>query len=156
MERWLGRLVDPLYEVSESRVRSKTEYAFFMIKRVFGYLKVRYRGLAKNLTQVNMLCAVWTSTCWLRLSGAGVVSFGRRKIIQWIFFGSDGRFISNPRNFCHCSLISGYLGLQFSATVFYFSVMISYEDAWFTYTHHECPELWEMACVLPIIFRTSS
>lgn len=41
----------------ESRVRSKVEYAFFMIKRIFGYRKVRYRGLAKSRIQAHMSCA---------------------------------------------------------------------------------------------------
>lgn len=44
-------------EYQKSRVRSKVEYAFFVIKRIFGYRKVRYRGLAKNRTQAHMLCA---------------------------------------------------------------------------------------------------
>ena len=41
----------------KSRVRSKVEYAFFVIKRIFGYNKVRYRGLQKNRTHAYMLCA---------------------------------------------------------------------------------------------------
>lgn len=44
-------------EYQKSRVRFKVEYAFFVIKRIFGYRKVRYRGLAKNRTQAHMLCA---------------------------------------------------------------------------------------------------
>ena len=45
-------------EYQKSRVRCKVEYCFFVIKRLFGYRKVRYRGLAKNKTQVFMLCAL--------------------------------------------------------------------------------------------------
>jgi len=45
------------WEYQKSRVRSKVEYAFFIIKRIFGYRKVHYRGLAKNKTQAYMLCA---------------------------------------------------------------------------------------------------
>ena len=33
---------------TQSRVRAKVEYMFGVIKRVFGYTKTRYRGLAKN------------------------------------------------------------------------------------------------------------
>lgn len=44
-------------EYQKSRIRSKVEYAFFVIKRIFGYRKVRYRGLAKNRTHAYMLGA---------------------------------------------------------------------------------------------------
>lgn len=44
-------------EYQKSRVRSKVEYVFLIIKRVFGYRKVRYRGLAKNKTHAFTLCA---------------------------------------------------------------------------------------------------
>ena len=33
---------------TKSRVRSKVEWCFRILKRVFGYTKVRYRGIAKN------------------------------------------------------------------------------------------------------------
>jgi len=45
-------------EYQKSRVRSKVEYSFFIIKRIFGYRKVRYRGLQKNRTQAYTLCAL--------------------------------------------------------------------------------------------------
>ena len=45
-------------EYQKSRVRSKVEYAFFVIKRVFGYRKVRYRGIDKNRKHGCMLCAL--------------------------------------------------------------------------------------------------
>ena len=32
----------------KSRVRAKVEWPFRILKRVFGYTKVRYRGIAKN------------------------------------------------------------------------------------------------------------
>ena len=44
-------------EYDKSRIRSKVEYGFLIIKRIFGYSKVRYRGLAKNLTHAYMLCS---------------------------------------------------------------------------------------------------
>ena len=44
-------------EYQKSRVRCKVEYAFLVIKRIFGYRKVRYRGLQKNRTHAYMLCA---------------------------------------------------------------------------------------------------
>lgn len=44
-------------DYQKSRVRSKVEYAFFVTKWIFGYRKVRYRGLPKNRTRALMLCA---------------------------------------------------------------------------------------------------
>ena len=45
-------------EYQKSRVRCKVEYAFFVIKRIFKYQKVRFRGIRKNLTEARMLCAL--------------------------------------------------------------------------------------------------
>ena len=45
-------------EYQKSRVRCKVEYVFFVIKRIFGYSKVRYRGLRKNRTQALTLCTL--------------------------------------------------------------------------------------------------
>jgi IS5 family transposase len=41
-----------------SSVRSRVEHIFRVIKRQFGFEKTRYRGLAKNASQVNMLMAL--------------------------------------------------------------------------------------------------
>lgn len=49
---------DACIERQKSRVRSKVEYVFLIIKRIFGYDKVRYRGLKKNETQAYLLCAL--------------------------------------------------------------------------------------------------
>jgi IS5 family transposase len=38
-----------------SSVRSRVEHLFRVIKRQFGYTKVRYRGLVKNAAQVFTL-----------------------------------------------------------------------------------------------------
>lgn len=47
---------DAYIDWQKSRVRSKVEYVFFVIKRIFHYNKVRYRGLDKNRTHAYMLC----------------------------------------------------------------------------------------------------
>ena len=47
-----------LFEYQKSRIRSKVEYPFLIIKRIFGYRIVRYRGLHKNRTQAFTLCAL--------------------------------------------------------------------------------------------------
>ena len=58
-------------QYQKSRVRSKVEYAFFIIKRIFGYQKVRYRGLHKNRTQAHTLCALANLYMLAQASNAG-------------------------------------------------------------------------------------
>ena len=41
-----------------SRVRAMVEHPFLVVKRLWGHAKVRYRGLKKNLAQMNMLFAL--------------------------------------------------------------------------------------------------
>ena len=43
---------------TKSRVRAKVEHAFLVIKRVFGFAKVRYRGLEKNAQRLIVTCAL--------------------------------------------------------------------------------------------------
>jgi transposase, IS5 family len=43
---------------SKSRVRAKVEHSIGVIKRVFGFTKVRYRGLAKNTHRLRVTCAL--------------------------------------------------------------------------------------------------
>lgn len=47
----------------KARIRAKVEHVFRVIKCQFGYRKVRYRGLAKNTQQLQMLCAL--ANLWL-------------------------------------------------------------------------------------------
>ena len=64
------RLVDEL-EAIKARIRAKMEHPFRVIKRQFGHVKVRYRGLAKNTAQLHTLFAL--SNLWMvrhRLSAA--------------------------------------------------------------------------------------
>ena len=51
------------WEHYKASVRAKVEHPFRVIKRQFGYLKVRYRGLAKNTAQVLTLFAL--SNLWM-------------------------------------------------------------------------------------------
>ncbi|MBI3918499.1 MAG: IS5 family transposase [Betaproteobacteria bacterium] len=41
-----------------SRVRAIVEHPFLVVKRLWGHAKVRYRGIAKNLAQMNALFAL--------------------------------------------------------------------------------------------------
>jgi len=43
---------------TKSRVRAKVEHAFLVIKRIFGWAKVRYRGLAKNTHWLYISCGL--------------------------------------------------------------------------------------------------
>ncbi len=43
---------------ARSRVRARVEHAIGVFKRVFGFTKVRYRGLAKNANRLFVACAL--------------------------------------------------------------------------------------------------
>lgn len=58
----LGALIDELEHV-KARIRAKVEHPFRVLKRQFGYSKVRYRGLAKNTAQIITLFAL--SNLWM-------------------------------------------------------------------------------------------
>lgn len=58
----LGKLVDELERV-KARIRARAEHPFRVIKRQFGHLKVRYRGLMKNTQQLHTLFAL--SNLWM-------------------------------------------------------------------------------------------
>ena len=54
------RKLDPdspeaLAERSKASVRARVEHPFLKVKRIFGYAKVRYRGLAKNTERLALL-----------------------------------------------------------------------------------------------------
>jgi transposase, IS5 family len=58
--RW-GKRVDERVKAvnrTKSRVRAKVEHSIGIIKRVFGFQKVRYRGLAKNLHRLEVSAAL--------------------------------------------------------------------------------------------------
>ena len=60
--RKVDALVDQLEQIKTS-IRAKVEQPFRVIKRQFGHLKVRYRGLAKNTAQLTTLFAL--SNQWM-------------------------------------------------------------------------------------------
>jgi IS5 family transposase len=57
-----GALVDELERV-KARIRAKVEHPFRVIKRQFGHLLLRYRGLMKNTQQLHTLFAL--SNLWM-------------------------------------------------------------------------------------------
>ena len=46
---------EALEEKAKASVRAKVEHPFLRLKRLFGYGKVRYRGLAKNTERLALL-----------------------------------------------------------------------------------------------------
>ena len=50
----MGRMLES-YERAKASLRSRVEHPFRVIKRQFGFTKVRYRGLAKDTAQLKML-----------------------------------------------------------------------------------------------------
>jgi IS5 family transposase len=46
------------WERRKAQVRARVEHPFHILKNLFGYRKVRYRGLAKNLAQLHSLFAL--------------------------------------------------------------------------------------------------
>ena len=65
----MGAILDKLEQV-KARIRAKVEHPFRVIKRQFGYTKVKYRGLAKNTANLVTLFAL--SNLWM----------ARRKLLQ--------------------------------------------------------------------------
>jgi IS5 family transposase len=76
LRRKLNPFIEPefiaeQFERAKASVRAKVEHSFRVLKRQFGYTKVRYRGLKKNTAQVVTLFAL--SNLWMarrRLMGA--------------------------------------------------------------------------------------
>ncbi|EMD5194660.1 transposase, partial [Pseudomonas aeruginosa] len=50
-------------EKLKAGIRAKVEHPFRVIKRQFGHVKVRYRGLKKNTAQLHTLFAL--SNLWM-------------------------------------------------------------------------------------------
>ena len=65
----LGAVLDKLEHLKAS-IRAKVEHPFRVIKRQFGHVKVRYRGMSKNTAQLHTLFAL--SNLWM----------ARRRILQ--------------------------------------------------------------------------
>ncbi len=59
---------------TKSKVRAKGEHPFLVIKRIFGFMKARYRGLMKNANRLFVACALanlfMVRRRLLRLAGA--------------------------------------------------------------------------------------
>lgn len=49
---------EKLQNRTKSKVRARVEHPFLILKRIFGFVKVRYRGLAKNRTRLVVACGL--------------------------------------------------------------------------------------------------
>ncbi|TDQ36712.1 IS5 family transposase [Tepidicella xavieri] len=58
----MGAVLEQLERI-KARIRAKVEHPFRVIKRQFGYVKVKYRGLAKNTANLMTLFAL--SNLWM-------------------------------------------------------------------------------------------
>ena len=58
----IDALIDKVEKLKAS-IRAKVEHPFRVLKRQFGYVKVRYRGLKKNTLQLKTLFAL--SNLWM-------------------------------------------------------------------------------------------
>jgi IS5 family transposase len=58
----MGAVLDKL-EYLKASIRAKVAHPFRVIKRQFGHVKVRYRGLMKNTAQLHTLFAL--SNLWM-------------------------------------------------------------------------------------------
>jgi len=79
--------VDRVKNRTKSKVRAKVEHPIGIIKRIFGFAKVRYRGLTKKRSSPGRdLCALYLSRAgiyctatWRNLSGVATSGCGRRR-----------------------------------------------------------------------------
>jgi len=58
--RYRGRtdVIEQRKNRNKSRVRARGEHPFLVLKRIFGFAKVRYRGIAKNAERLYVACAL--------------------------------------------------------------------------------------------------
>ena len=52
---WIRGVNVALTEKRKASIRAKVEHPFLKVKQLFGYAKVRYRGLAKNTQRLALL-----------------------------------------------------------------------------------------------------
>jgi transposase, IS5 family len=57
VDGWQKKLAQA-YEKCKAQVRARVEHPFHVVKNIFKYKKTRYKGLAKNDAQLNMLFAL--------------------------------------------------------------------------------------------------
>ena len=55
---------DKEINTTKSRVRAKVEHPFLALKRIWGFAKVRYRGLAKNANRTFAMLALINIDKW--------------------------------------------------------------------------------------------
>ncbi len=71
-------LIGTAIEHQKSHIRSKAEYVFLILKRLFGYRKVRCRGLEKNRIPAFILGAAPICSCWRNPDGTWAMVVSER------------------------------------------------------------------------------
>src|SRR5215469_4648505 len=66
-----------------SGIRARVEHLFRIVKRQFGYTRVRYRGLAKNTAQVMVLIGLANLYALRRRVGSGIDSPTTSAVRKW-------------------------------------------------------------------------
>ena len=104
-------------EKIKASVRAKVEHPFRYIKQVFGYNKVRYRGLAKNNNRLHLLAAFSNLLIGERymLAQGQCACFPPKWRETGKKYTNNGRIVSESSNFCRLNprsaKISGYSDL---------------------------------------------
>eukprot|EP01038_Epipyxis_sp_PR26KG_P018130 gene18132-biopygen5350 len=91
LRRQLNPFIEPDFvaervEKMKASIRAKVEHPFRVLKRQFGFTKVRYRGLAKNTAQIVTLFALGNLWLVLNHSKLGYVEFPEAALISSEFF----------------------------------------------------------------------
>ena len=75
MPEGLTKQLKQALERVKAQIRARIEHPFHVVKNLFGHKKLRYRGLAKNASQLNVMFAlanlVLLKTPLLQLQGTG-------------------------------------------------------------------------------------
>lgn len=76
-------------EKVKAQARAKVEHPFRVSKRQFGYVKTRFRGLAKNTAQLPTLFALsnlWRVRRYLLIAAGEVRPYGlMTRVLLWFF-----------------------------------------------------------------------
>ena len=58
MPEGLTKQLKQALERVKAQIRARIEHPFHVVKNLFGHKKLRYRGLAKNASQLNVMFAL--------------------------------------------------------------------------------------------------
>lgn len=112
--RGVANPVDRAKNRSKSKVRAKVEHSIGVIKRVFGFAKVRYRGLKKNEHRLIVTCAL------ANLFNSTPATIAIRRGVICLICGKHPRQAPKPNQtaaFSACGLASSATPPQYHASL---------------------------------------